>query len=393
MIVKRILTVAGPEWQSALAGAANFSTSGPVIESCDAADAVVLLATQPATFSALALEAAAGGAWFNTLLDLTVGDTGPAVPLLMLGHAEPGETRLANTATLQHPVDQKSLHLALDWAAKNSRHFFARPPEALPNIESMRIRYQPVVRLADMRPGSVEILARAVAADGQIIGPEAIINAMTCGDNAISLTGLIVQLALAERAEGHFDDLGMAFAFNLPLDAMLHPELVPSIERVRQNAGIKAEIVRFELTETQPVTDLGTAFEVITRLRDAGYRLALDDITPETANLDLLLELPFRAVKLDIGVVTGAMDADDAIAGPARAFIRRITAQAAQTGRAVVAEGIESAKTLEVMRGSGVTHGQGYYFARPLPARALQPWLTHWSSRNDRQLAEAGATG
>jgi cyclic di-GMP phosphodiesterase Gmr len=386
MIVKKILTVAGPEWQDALAGAANMSTAGPVIESRDAADAVVLLATQPARFSALALEAAAGGPWLNTLLDLTLGDTGPAVPLVMLGEAEPGECRLAGTATLQHPVNQTSLDQALDWAAKNSRHFISRPPEALPNIESIRIRYQPIVRLADMRPGSVEILARAVAGDGQIIGPEAIINAMTTSDRAMSLTGLIVQLALTERAEGHFDDLGVAFAFNLPLDAMLHPELVPIVERVRQNSGIRAEIVRFELTETQPVTDLETAFDVITRLRDAGYRLALDDITPATPNLDRLLELPFRAVKLDIGVVTGAMHQDADIAGPARAFIRRITAQAAETGRAVVAEGIESAATLEAMRGLGVTHGQGYYFARPLPARALQPWLTHWSGDGWRRI-------
>jgi cyclic di-GMP phosphodiesterase Gmr len=378
MIVKKILTVAGPEWQTALAGAANVSTAGPIIESRDAADAVVLLATQPANFSALALEAAAGGPWLNTLLDLTLGDTGPAVPLLMLGKAAPGETRLEGTATLQHPVDQKSLHQALDRAARSSRHFISRPPAALPNIESIRIRYQPLVRLADMRPGSVEILARAVAADGQIIGPEAIINAMTSSDRAMSLTGLIVQIALTERAEGHFDDLGVAFAFNLPLDAMLHPELVPIVERIRQNAGVRAEIVRFELTETQPVTDLATAFAVITRLREAGYRLALDDITPQTANLDRLLDLPFRAVKLDIGVVTGAMHKDPEIAGPAQTFIRRITAQAAETGRAVVAEGIESAKTLEVMRNLGVTHGQGYYFARPLPAPALQPWLTHW---------------
>jgi EAL domain-containing protein (putative c-di-GMP-specific phosphodiesterase class I) len=380
MIVKKILTVAGPEWQSALAGAVNFSTAaGPVIEPRDAADAVVLLATQPATFSALALEAAAGGPWLDTLLDLTLGDTGPAVPLVMLGQAEPGETRLEGTATLEHPVSQTSLHQALDWAARTSRHFISRPPEALPNIESIRMRYQPIVRLADMRPGSVEILARAVAADGQIIGPETIINAMTTSDRAMTLTGLIVQIALAERAEGHFDDLGVAFAFNLPLDAMLHPELVPIVERVRQNAGIRAEIVRFELTETQPVTDLATTFDVITRLRDAGYRLALDDITPKTPNLDQLLELPFRAVKLDIGVVTGAMHKDPDIAGPAQDFIRRVTTQAAKTGRAVVAEGIESAATLEAMRNLGVTHGQGYHFARPLPARALQPWLTHWA--------------
>jgi EAL domain-containing protein (putative c-di-GMP-specific phosphodiesterase class I) len=380
MIIKRVLAVAGPEWQSALSSATGASQAEPMIEHRNAADAVMLLATQPGTFSALALEAEAGGPWLNTLLDLTLGDTGRAVPLLMLGAQKSGQKRLDGTAILQHPVNQKSLNLALDRAA-SVRHFVQRPPEALPNVESIRIRYQPVVRLADMRAGSVEILARAVTADGKLIGPEAIINAMTNGEHAMSLTSFIVQLALSERAEGHFDDLGVAFAFNLPLDALLHPELVPIIEAIRHNAGIRPEIIRFELTETQPVTNLKTAGTVIARLRDAGYRLALDDITPETPNLDALLDLPFRAVKLDRSIVVQATHGDPAVADAARLFIGKITARAGASGKAVVAEGIESERTMEMMRALAVTYGQGYYFARPLPARALQPWLTHWSKQ------------
>jgi cyclic di-GMP phosphodiesterase Gmr len=377
MSMKRVLAVAGPEWQNALNGATGAAQAEPVIELRNAADAVMLLATQPGTFSALALEAEAGGAWLNTLLDLTLGDTGRAVPLLMLGNAQPGQQRLDGTAILQHPVDQRSLNLALARAA-SLRHFVQWPAEILPNIESIRIRYQPIVRLADMRAGSVEILARAVTADGKLIGPEAIINAMTNGEHAISLTSLIVQLALSERAEGHFDDLGVTFAFNLPLDALLHPALVPTIEATRHNAGIRPEIIRFELTETQPVTDLATTAAVVSRLREAGYRLALDDITPETPNLGALLDLPFRAIKLDREVVMAAHHADASVAAAARGFISGISERAAISGQAVVAEGIESERTLALMRSLGVTHGQGFYFARPLPARALQPWLNHW---------------
>jgi len=381
MIVKKVLAVAGPEWQTALSGATGAAHADPMIELHDAADAVMLLATQPGTFSALALEAAAGGSWLNTLLDLTLGDTGQTVPLLMLGNAEPNQRRLDGTAILQHPVDQTSLHLALDRAASSMRHIVQSPPPAVPNLESIRIRYQPIIRLADMKAGSVEILARAVSGDGKLIGPEAIIAGMTNSELSMSLTGLIVQLALSERAEGHFDDLGVAFAFNLPLDALLHPELVPIVEAIRHNAGIPPDIVRFELTETQPVTDIKTTAAVISRLRDAGYRLALDDITPETPNLEALLDLPFRAVKLDRFFVMQTLHPDPAIATNARSFIRRITDQASTTGRAVVAEGIESERCFDLMRSLGITHGQGFYFARPLPARALQPWLTHWSTK------------
>jgi EAL domain-containing protein (putative c-di-GMP-specific phosphodiesterase class I) len=379
-MLKKVLAVAGPEWQAALSSVAGGEGPQARIELRNAADAVVLLATQPDSFSALALEARAGGPWLNTLLDLTLGDTEQTVPLVMLGGEAATLSRLSGAATLHQPVDAATLSLALARAASNSRHIVEHPPEALPNVESIRVRYQPVVRLADMRPVSVETLARVVAADGQLIGPETIVQAMTNGERAMSLTRLIVQVALAERAEGHFDRLCVAFAFNLPLDALLHPELLPIVEAIREEAGLRPALIRFELTENQPVTDLASAALVIGRLRDCGYRLALDDITPETPNLDLLLELPFSAVKLDRGVVMGALSADAEEAARNLSFISRVAVHAGHFGRAVIAEGIESPRTLALMRELGVTHGQGFHFARPLPARALQPWLTHWQS-------------
>jgi cyclic di-GMP phosphodiesterase Gmr len=164
---------------------------------------------------------------------------------------------------------------------------------------------------------------------------------------------------------------------------MQHPNLLSIVETTRINAGIGPGVIRFELTESHPVTEFERLGALIGGMRAAGYGLALDDISPETPNLEKLLDLPFSAVKLDRAVTAGAMRPSGG--GESRRFISRITGQARRIGRAVVAEGIETQAALERMRELGATHGQGFLFARPLPARALEPWISHWSAVASRQ--------
>jgi EAL domain-containing protein (putative c-di-GMP-specific phosphodiesterase class I) len=377
MMMKKILTVAGPEWQTALSGAAGRIRPAPAIEARDAADAVIALASRPHDYRTLALEAAAGGPWLETLLDLTLGDADRTVTLVMLGQTGFARAGRLDTATvLRAPVDQDSLQSALDHAAGGPAG--GRGKDVLSHFGAIRVRYQPIIRLDDMRPSSAEILARLQTNSGATMGPEAIVAAMTDSEQSMELTSLILGLALGERVAGRFDELGLCFAANLPLDAMQHPNLLGVIETTRINAGIAPGVIRFELTESHPVTEFERLGAVISGMREAGYGLALDDISPQTPNLDRLLELPFSAVKLDREVTAGAMRASGGAAS--RQFISRVTAQARRIGRAVVAEGIETQAALERMRELGATHGQGFLFARPLPARALEPWVSHWSS-------------
>ncbi len=378
---RKILTVARPEWHSELLNAIPPHQSGHDIEVQSAAEAVISLATNPSAYHALMLDPQASGPWYDTLLDLTLGDTENTIRLLMLSDEQNQDSRLSDTVQVSWPVSAASFSLALDQADKISIKADAELLlEAFSNLDSIRVRYQPVVRFRDMKPSKVEVLARVALKNGMIVGPDAIVKAMTSSEYSMSLTGFIIQLAMAERRDGSFDDLDINFAFNLPLDALLHPQLLELLEAARIIANISPKVLRFELTETQPVTNLPELASIVTKLRDVGYRLSLDDIIPETPNLAGLLDMPFRAVKLDRSVVANAQHYRPDIAASARQFILSITSQAQQLNRTVIAEGIENAETLNLLRSLGVTHGQGYFFARPLPARALKPWLNHWNS-------------
>ncbi len=241
-----------------------------------------------------------------------------------------------------------------------------QPDPAL--LASVRIFYQPIVRLYDARADYVEVLIRTASADGSLTGPTRLLNAMDGAEHSIRLTMAIMRRALAEYRAYGFAAHGLSIAFNLPLDALLHPELVLQIEALRAGSGLEPKHIRFELTEEQPVHDLAAVHAVITALREAGYGLALDDITPDMPHLAALMQMPIRAIKLDRSVVTSSTPG-------AHDFIRDMVSTALIQGQDIIAEGIETPAQHEMMQANNVTHGQGFLFSHPLPAALLRDYL------------------
>jgi len=240
------------------------------------------------------------------------------------------------------------------------------PDSAL--VESIRITYQPIVRLDTLAPAYLEVLVRTADETGTLHGPQPLIDAMDSDEHSLALSAHIIRLALAEHP--NFTPVPpCTLAFNLPLDALLHPALMERIEASRATAGIAPEHIQFELTETHPVTDLPATSEAIATLRAAGFNLALDDVTPDMHNLAALVTLPIAAIKLDQSV-TNAADA------ATERFISELAAHSQSQGRIVIAEGIETESTLGRMRALGVTHGQGFLFAAAMQAGAIAEYFT-----------------
>jgi diguanylate cyclase (GGDEF)-like protein len=123
--------------------------------------------------------------------------------------------------------------------------------------------------------------------------------------------------------------------------------------------------VVIELTEQTPVGDAVVFGRAMGVLRELGLRYALDDFGTGHANLDLLVQLTPHFIKLDKSLVRG-------VAGCSRRLevMRTLVTLAGTLGARVIAEGIEEAEELAVLRDLGVPFGQGYYLGRPLPRPA-----------------------
>jgi len=131
--------------------------------------------------------------------------------------------------------------------------------------------------------------------------------------------------------------------------------------RAAQKTGFPLKNLIFEVTEHERVTDQAHIRHIIQAYKALGFTTALDDYGAGHANAQLLLEIRPDIVKLDLKLIRG-VDTDPWRQALIRSYI--IFTEATRT--LVVAEGVETLEEARTLLGLGVTHMQGYFFARPM---------------------------
>ena len=126
--------------------------------------------------------------------------------------------------------------------------------------------------------------------------------------------------------------------------------------------------VVLELSEHDAVADYGLLGAALAPLREAGMRLAVDDVGAGFSSLRHVLLTRPDVVKIDRSIVSG-VHTDPVLA----VLVRSLTDVGHGCAAVVVAEGVETAGEAAVLRTLGVDQGQGWFFGRPGPAEALQP--------------------
>jgi diguanylate cyclase (GGDEF)-like protein len=138
---------------------------------------------------------------------------------------------------------------------------------------------------------------------------------------------------------------------------LFHPN---ELKALFQRHGIPLGRVVLELTERERVEDLDQLRKNVAACRRAGMRLAADDVGAGNAGLRLLSEIQFDIVKIDLSLVQGGTMHD-----PSHAVLHALQDMAHQWQASIVAEGVETAAQLSVVRSLGIAAGQGYLLGRP----------------------------
>lgn len=231
--------------------------------------------------------------------------------------------------------------------------------------EEIYLVYQPIVSLATRRWVGAEALMRWRVSDSIEIPPDIFIP-------AAEETGLICQftqrlLELVARDAPAIFARSDAFSLSLNLSSadMKSAATIPLLQRLVERAGVAPSRFRVEITE-RSILDEESGREMISRIRELGIGVVVDDFGTGFSNLKYLTAFRFDLLKIDKAFVQGL--GTEAVTSNVAFHIIDL-AKSLHLG--LVAEGVEQDRQATMLREAGVEMAQGWLFARPMPADAL----------------------
>ena len=236
-----------------------------------------------------------------------------------------------------------------------------------------RVYYQPKVHLKTGRIAGFEALVRWHHPERGVIPPSDFIpiaeeNGLIVPIGAWVLRKSCEQLRTWTR--DHPAGGPVAVSVNLSPRQFRDPGLVSMVRSAIAESGADPERLDLEITEGVLFDDLDRALGVLHELKALGVGLKIDDFGTGYSGLSYLCRLPFDTLKID-----RSFTVDLSREGSNRQMIRTILEMAKHLGMEVVAEGIEWRDQLDQLRILGCQFGQGYYFAKPLPAEEAETLL------------------
>ena len=227
--------------------------------------------------------------------------------------------------------------------------------------------YQPIVEIGSCRMVGVEALLRWNHPRYGSISPAEFIPIAEESElidliGAYTLRNTTREMARRRAQQGSTIEL----AVNLSARQLDDPELVTAVRHALRTTGLPPGTLCLEVTETALMRDPAAAAAKLNALRDLGIRLAIDDFGTGHSSLAKLLHLPLDTLKIDKSFISELDNSKHA-----EVIVTSIIAMAHAVGLTVVAEGVENARQLEVLKRLGCDQAQGFYFSRPVPPEEL----------------------
>jgi EAL domain-containing protein (putative c-di-GMP-specific phosphodiesterase class I) len=233
------------------------------------------------------------------------------------------------------------------------------------------LHYQPQLDLASGRVVGLEALVRWQHPDRGLLAPDAFLDLAEHAGLMPVVVDQVLGMALGDLARWRRTSPDLSVSVNVSASNLSDLGLPALVRSHLARAGVPASALTLEITENVLMEDARTAQAVLLELRDLGVGLSVDDYGTGYSSLGYLRELPVDEVKLDrsfVGPCVG--DARSAV------IVRNTIALSRELGLRMVAEGVEDAGALALLQEWGCDVAQGFYIARPMPARAVAEWLS-----------------
>ena len=280
--------------------------------------------------------------------------------------------RLFLRTPLPHPADHRYAGLAdphspaaglSSPAGLHRRPWLARLRRAL-DRELFVLHYQPIVSLRDGSVSHYEALVRlADEPGGKLVAPGRFLPAAERYGLIREIARMVLAQAVALLADhGAAGEPGMCVAINCSSLSIVDGGMLAEIERALALARVDPGRLTIEVTETAAISDMARARDFCAGVRALGCAVALDDFGAGFGSFQYLKHLPFEYLKIDGDFIRGLPDSPQD-----QLVVKALVGLARGMGKRTIAEYVEDAATIELLRDYGVDYAQGFAVGRPRP--------------------------
>lgn len=245
--------------------------------------------------------------------------------------------------------------------------------------QEFRLEYQPIVALKSGHVAGFEALLRWEHPEYGLTRPDVFLEIAT----ELGLMPKIGEWSLREASRqltvwhAEFPQIRpLTVSVNFSLRHFADADLAALVNDVLLATGVDPSSLKIEITESDMMQNPEAVTKVLKQIESQQVQTCLDDFGTGYSSLSYLQQLSITFLKIDQSFVRRLGADDDALA-----IVKTIIVLAHQLGRQVIAEGVETAEHLAILRLLGCEYGQGYLFAKPLPCAEVSSFLAscrHW---------------
>jgi diguanylate cyclase (GGDEF)-like protein len=261
--------------------------------------------------------------------------------------------------------------------------------------EQFFLVYQPTFDLSEMSPTGVEALIRWEHPTRGTVMPDDFIPLLEETGMIVQIGRWVLQEACRQGAAWRLAGYPVDIAVNVSARQLDTDELIDHIEGALADSGLCATALTIEITETTLMRNIEETARRLSAIKQLGVRIAIDDFGTGYSSLAHLQKFPVDALKIDRSFIAGMRHNKEG-----ETLIHTLV----QLGKALsietLAEGIEQQQELSLLREEDCDSGQGFLFARPLDAQAVEAFFqtcadgAGWGSGAQRPLsAHAAGSG
>jgi len=250
----------------------------------------------------------------------------------------------------------------------------------------IELHYQPKVDAGTGRTIGAEALARWTDETYGVVRPDQFIALAEQSGLIHALTLHVIDVAAAQAVRLREAGLRCPIAVNLSAVSFNRASLVDEIVEIVLRHDLFADALQFEVTETAALQDPRRAAMHLDRLRNVGFRVAMDDFGTGQSSLAQLSSLPFDDVKIDQAFIR-PLSADAPHDAPEWRLVAAIIHLARTLGLSIVAEGVEDVAVGQRLGEMGCPCLQGWAYGKAVPAEDFVSRL-----RQERVMPHSGAS-